>query len=120
MSDERWIDVCASEELGPGEVKVVRISDDRDGTPREALVLRGSDGEVRAYLNRCQHIPIPLDSGTRQFLDRDKRYLECMTHGAIYRLDDGVCVGGPCRGERLRHVYVRSTAGRVTVSGTLD
>jgi nitrite reductase/ring-hydroxylating ferredoxin subunit len=30
----------------------------------------------------------------------------CATHGAIYEPDTGKCVGGPCRGARLRQVQV--------------
>jgi len=59
-------------------------------------VLLGSDGEPRAYLNRCRHLPIPIDSGSRSFLTQDKRHLLCGTHGALYQLDDGLCVAGPC------------------------
>lgn len=120
MSDDRWVDVCALEELVPGLVHCVRIADDHDGRPREALVLRGSDGEPRAYLNRCQHVPIPLDAGSKQFLDREGRYLECATHGAIYRLDDGLCVGGPCRGDTLITLRFRSERGRVAVLGPVS
>ena len=92
--------VCVSEELTSGEVHVVRISDDADG-PREALVYMDERGTPRCFVNRCRHLPIPLDAGSREFLDRKRRYLVCNTHGAMYRLSDGVCERGPCVGERL-------------------
>jgi nitrite reductase/ring-hydroxylating ferredoxin subunit len=68
-----------------------------DRRPREALVLLGSDRRPRAYLNRCRHLPIPIDAGSRNFLSPDGEYLVCGTHGALYRRDDGYCVVGPCQ-----------------------
>jgi nitrite reductase/ring-hydroxylating ferredoxin subunit len=87
--------VCARGELRPDEVRVVDLPRE-DRRPREALVLLGNDGEPRAYLNRCRHLPIPLDAGTREFLSEDGEHLLCGTHGALYRRDDGLCVAGPC------------------------
>lgn len=88
--------VCALNEIKPNQVQVVSLPRGEDKRPREALVLVGSDGEPRAYLNRCRHLPIPLDSGSRQFLTHDGEHLLCNTHGALYRRDDGLCVAGPC------------------------
>jgi nitrite reductase/ring-hydroxylating ferredoxin subunit len=33
--------------------------------------------------------------------------LLCNQHGALYRLDDGWCVSGPCAGEKLVALAVR-------------
>lgn len=88
--------VGARNEIRAGEVTVVALPRGADRRPREALVLLGSDGEPRAYLNRCRHLPIPLDAGSRRFLAEDGEHLLCGTHGALYRQDDGVCVAGPC------------------------
>lgn len=102
--------VCDPAELERGDVKVVRIGRDPDGYVREALVLRDHGGTVRAYLNQCKHLPIPLDGGSRRFFDPDGRLLECGTHGASYRLEDGLCIAGPCEGERLDALPVEETA----------
>ncbi|MFT3922469.1 MAG: Rieske 2Fe-2S domain-containing protein [Myxococcales bacterium] len=87
---------CTRAELSPGMVIPVALTRGANRRPREALVLLGSDGEPRAYLNECRHLPIPIDLGSRRYLTQDKRHLLCGTHGALYRLDDGVCVTGPC------------------------
>jgi nitrite reductase/ring-hydroxylating ferredoxin subunit len=88
--------VGARNEIRPGQVRVVALPRGADRRPREALVLLGSDGEPRAYLNRCRHLPIPIDGGSRNFLAQDGEHLLCGTHGALYRRDDGLCVAGPC------------------------
>lgn len=73
----------------------------REGRPRQAIVVLDDDGIPRAYLNECRHIPVPLDGGSGYVLDHTKRFLMCGTHGALYQRRDGLCVTGPCRGERL-------------------
>lgn len=90
------INVCARGALRTGEVVAVALPKGHDGKPREGLVLLGSDGEPRAYLNRCRHLPVPIDGGSKQYLTRGGEYLLCGLHGALYRLDDGVCIAGPC------------------------
>lgn len=69
-----------------------------DGEPAFALIDRG---RVRAYRNRCPHRGVTLNWVPGRFLDSDGRYLQCATHGALFRPEDGVCVAGPCVGERL-------------------
>jgi nitrite reductase/ring-hydroxylating ferredoxin subunit len=68
---------------------------------REAIVTRDEQDRPRAYLNRCKHLPVPLDGGTRDFFDSTRRYLICGTHGALYERATGFCVSGPCRGKVL-------------------
>ncbi|WP_369056732.1 Rieske (2Fe-2S) protein [Burkholderia gladioli] len=96
--------VCAAEALVDGGAGI-----------RRAARLRGEDGVVffvryegRAYgyLKRCAHVPMELDWNEGQFFESSGLYLMCATHGAIYAPDTGKCVGGPCRGARLRAVEV--------------
>ncbi|MGF1468221.1 MAG: Rieske (2Fe-2S) protein [Sandaracinaceae bacterium] len=97
-------------EVQPGAVLVAALPRVL-GHPRpEALVVRDPEGRLRAYLNRCQHLPVPLDGGSRRFFDPGGRYLVCGTHGARYRLGDGVCEEGPCQGERLLALPLRRDA----------
>lgn len=93
--------VISDVELKQGQVVPCPIGETEEGYPREALVVRDAAGEVRAYLNECQHLPIPIDSGSGDYLSEDGQYLLCSTHGALYRLDDGMCIEGPCIGDAL-------------------
>lgn len=90
------VKACLRSELDERKVVACPLPKGTDRRPREALLLLGSDGEPRAYLNRCRHLPIPIDSGSRQYLTQDGQHLLCGTHGALYRRDDGMCVAGPC------------------------
>jgi len=72
------------------------------------------DEKVYGYLNQCAHVPMELDWNEGQFFDDSGLYLICATHGAIYAPESGRCVGGPCRGAKLRAVQVQE---RETPSG---
>lgn len=98
-------------ELTPAHAVIVPMSPDAGGRPREAIVLIDDTGTPRAYINRCKHVPIPLDGGSRHFFTSDKSALLCGTHGAQYRLTDGYCFKGPCRGTQLTAVELRVEGG---------
>ncbi len=82
------------------------------GRPVRAFVLR-VDGHVRAYINRCLHVPTEMDWQPGEFLDSDKRFIVCSIHGASYEPADGRCVGGPCGRGRLTAVAVQEHDGHV-------
>jgi nitrite reductase/ring-hydroxylating ferredoxin subunit len=74
---------------------------------REAIVILDERDRPRAYLNRCKHLPVPLDGASREFFDSTHRYLICGTHGALYERSTGFCVAGPCRGKALTAIDLR-------------
>ncbi len=82
------------------------------GRPVRAFALR-FDGVVRAYLNRCLHVPVEMDWQPGQFFDSDRRFIICSIHAATYEPEDGRCVGGPCGRGRLTLVAVQEQAGMV-------
>jgi nitrite reductase/ring-hydroxylating ferredoxin subunit len=42
-----------------------------------------------------------------QFLDERRELIVCATHAALFRIDDGRCIAGPCAGAYLRKLSVR-------------
>lgn len=82
------------------------------GRPAKAFALR-FDGEVRAYLNRCVHVPTELDWQPGEFLDSGKSYILCSLHGAAYSPGTGQCIGGPCGRGRLRVIRTEERDGQV-------
>ncbi|MCA9529310.1 MAG: Rieske 2Fe-2S domain-containing protein [Myxococcales bacterium] len=106
--------VCAVDALEVGRVREVDLGRDALGRPRSALVLRPAvDAPVVAYLNRCQHLPIPLGPSSDSLLAPGGQHLVCATHGATYRVDDGHCIFGPCEGAHLAPLEVTVEAGEV-------
>ena len=59
---------------------------------------------VYGYLNRCPHIGIGLNFQPDVFMDLTQRYLLCVNHGALFRVEDGLCLRGPCHGQSLKAV----------------
>lgn len=71
------------------------------------------DGEVVAYLNRCAHVPAEMDWQPGEFLDSDREFIICSTHGAVYEPHTGRCVAGPCVRGRLTPLAVSERDGTV-------
>ncbi|HEY5801103.1 MAG TPA: Rieske 2Fe-2S domain-containing protein [Burkholderiaceae bacterium] len=96
--------ICASGAVQEGG-KGVRFPVLAGGDEGTGFVVR-YDGKVYGYLNRCAHVPVELDWEHGTFFESSGLYLMCSTHGAIYVPETGSCVGGPCKGGRLRTIAV--------------
>lgn len=84
----------------------------RDGTTREVLLTRLTDGSVAAWENHCQHwIDVRLDDGDGAVLRGDE--IVCQHHGAMFDRSTGTCTWGPCEGARLESVGIESVDGTV-------
>jgi nitrite reductase/ring-hydroxylating ferredoxin subunit len=76
-------------------------------------VRRGA--QVLIYVNSCPHLGVALDWAPDRFLTADGARIICATHGAEFRIEDGLCLRGPCRGDRLRTVSFWLEDGMLTV-----
>ncbi len=90
----------------------VRFTVTRHGRQQPAFAVR-YDGVVRAFLNRCGHVPVQLDWMEGEFFDLSGLYLVCATHGASYLPDSGRCAQGPCNGKGLIPLSVVESDGNV-------
>ncbi len=77
-------------------------------------VRRGQD--VFVYVNSCPHIGVPLDWTPNRFLTADGSRIVCATHGAEFDIASGVCLRGPCFGDRLEAVMIQVKDGVVFVA----
>lgn len=112
---------------GPQILVVARLDDIEDPGCREFTVGKGDwpfkgfivrqGDKVFAYENVCRHAGHPLNWTPDDFLTPDGRQLICASHGAIYEIDTGLCVAGPCQGKKLNRVDVRVRGGEVVVRG---
>jgi len=108
---ERKWRVCASEDLADSGLGV-RFQAEWGGVPAPGFAVRWC-GKVHGYLNECAHIPVELDFNEGDFFDLSRSYLICATHGAYYRPDTGLCLGGPCKGARLVKLTMAEEQGEV-------
>lgn len=84
--------VCRTADVAPGESRKFMMP--IRGADEECFVVN-FDGRYHAYVNRCRHVPIPMDWVDNQFFGEQGRYLICQTHNAYYEPDSGECVAGP-------------------------
>lgn len=71
------------------------------------------DAEVFAYINRCPHTGAPLDWTPHQFLDSEATYIQCAMHGALFQIETGRCVAGPCIDQYLEPLPLVIRDGKV-------
>lgn len=58
-------------------------------------------GRVYLYRNRCPHRGIALNWDEQAFLDGSASLIHCAHHGALFLIESGECIAGPCEGEAL-------------------
>ena len=80
----------------------------------EILLVRKGDA-VYGYRNHCPHTGVNLDWMPDQFLDLTESFIQCATHGAMFRIEDGYCLRGPCAGESLQKLYLEVEQGEVVL-----
>ncbi len=73
-----------------------RSFDFRDGDAIFAgfVVRRGET--VVGYVDHCPHAGWRLGSLDDRYLNRAGDHILCFGHGALFRIDDGAAVAGPC------------------------
>jgi nitrite reductase/ring-hydroxylating ferredoxin subunit len=71
------------------------------------------DGQVYVYKNTCPHAGLELNWMPDRFLDRDKEYILCSAHGAMFEISSGFCIAGPCAGSSLQPVAHTVEDGRI-------
>ncbi|MBQ0757012.1 MAG: Rieske (2Fe-2S) protein [Amphritea sp.] len=72
-------------------------------------------GEVFLYENRCPHQGIPLEWMPDVFLDAEKQFIQCSTHGALFTIDQGQCIVGPCVGAKLQTIAFEIIDGALCI-----
>lgn len=111
----------------PSGIILGRREDVADGAAR-AFVLRIGDqrfhgfavrqGEaVSGYVDRCPHAGLPLAQVLDGYLTQDARLIQCSWHGALFAIDDGKCVGGPCAGQGLTPWPLSLRDGMIVTGG---
>lgn len=85
-----------------------------EGPQGEIFAVR-LDSDVFAYRNRCPHTGVNLNWQPNQFLNADGALIQCAIHGAQFRIEDGLCVWGPCTGESLEALPTNVVDGKVQI-----
>lgn len=100
--------LCTADEVAEGQSRGFEVAG-------ETLFAVRKDGQLYAYRNRCPHRGIPLEWLPDQFLDASASLIQCATHGALFLIESGECVAGPCAGQSLQVLAIREDAQGIWV-----
>ena len=113
----QWQTVCQQGELQPGQPLEFRIQ--RPVPEPGAMPLTGflllHDGQPQAYVNQCPHLGIELNWMPGKFMDADNLFIQCSTHGALFKPGTGECIAGPCQGDALTALDLRIEDGTIQI-----
>jgi nitrite reductase/ring-hydroxylating ferredoxin subunit len=96
--------ICSLSDLANPGSREFKI--ERSQWPLYGFVVRKAD-VIAAYVNRCPHAGHPLNLRPDRFFTPDESLLMCNSHGALFQVDDGRCVAGPCSGKALTRIPIR-------------
>lgn len=82
----------------------------RAGRFHGSVVRRGDS--VHGYVDRCPHAGLPLAQTLDNYLTPDGALIACSWHSALFAVDTGECVGGPCMGKSLTSWPVALSKGK--------
>lgn len=92
-------EICKLEDVPDNDAKgMVTVV---EGKQRNIFVARKGEAAF-AYLNWCPHNQVLIDQIPNKFFNAEKSYIQCSKHGALFQVEDGFCVEGPCEGESLK------------------
>lgn len=106
---ENDVPLCALSDLEERQTLELSIEQ------RQLFAIR-LDNQIHAYWNSCPHRGIPLNWMPNQFLDGDGALIQCASHGALFEIDSGRCIAGPCHGDSLDPVTVHCDSGQYFVT----
>jgi len=101
--------LCRSDALAEGAAKSITLG---EGLAQREILLVRRNG-LFAYVNSCPHQGTPLETFADRFFTADGKFLLCSTHGAQFRIEDGVCVHGPCLGKHLTPLAISEGDGEI-------
>jgi nitrite reductase/ring-hydroxylating ferredoxin subunit len=101
--------LCHSNSIAEGKSKGFQLGE------RFIFAVKKHD-RIYLYENVCPHLGIQLEWQPDEFLDIEASMIQCSSHGALFRIEDGECLLGPCQGQSLIAVDFTMIAGQIDVA----
>ena len=120
MTKAQVFALCDMYDLKAGEARgfsLLRREAEGVARPFTLVVVQTKDGRYFGYANSCPHTGVWLNVRSCGYLDEAGRDLVCSRHGARFDVETGVCLEGPCEGEKLEAFCVTALAGDVCLLG---
>ena len=106
---EQEIPLCSLNDIEEGHSIEMIIQE------RPLFAVRKAD-TIYAYWNICPHRGSPLNWSPNQFLTFDNQAIQCAFHGALFEIDSGLCILGPCSGDHLQAIELNQDGHNYSIS----
>lgn len=103
--------LCRLDELFEGDSRGF----DPEGRGQASVFAVCHGGAVRVYTDNCPHHGTPMAWRRDAYLNAAGDRIVCAAHGAQFEIDTGLCVLGPCLGDRLQSVPWRVEGGELVI-----
>ncbi len=88
------------------------------GEGRDTMFVVRRGEAVFGWRNACPHYDGARMAWRKdEFLSADRSRIMCSAHGALFRIEDGICEVGPCLGQALTQVPLERRGDEVTLVG---
>jgi len=104
--------ICHLEDILDGHARGFEVTVNEQTVP-VICIRQGCSAFV--YKNSCPHTGVNLEWQPDQFLDDTLQYIVCSSHGALFQVEDGYCVAGPCAGDSLKILPIELNEGELYV-----
>lgn len=106
--------LCQWNDIEEGQSRGFQLQEDNQSSAMSIIAVK-KNGQLYLYRNLCPHAWIPLEWVPDDFLTSDGSLIQCANHGALFTLDTGECIAGPCAGQALQAVDVLREGSQVYV-----
>lgn len=89
---------------------------DPSGRGQDTLFAVRSQGVLHLWRDRCPHAGTPMAWRRHAYLNAAGDRIVCAAHGALFEPDTGLCVSGPCLGQRLQPVAFAIDGGEIVAT----
>ena len=71
-----------------------------------SVVIIQKEQRFYAYENVCPHFSVQLDYKEGQFSLYQNQVIMCAHHSALFDIETGMCIDGPCKGKHLQVISI--------------
>jgi nitrite reductase/ring-hydroxylating ferredoxin subunit len=99
--------LCHVTDIAEGEAKGFLPS---PSAKRKVIVLQ-RNGVLHGWLDSCPHYAggTPMAWRSNAYMSGDGQHIACHSHGALFDMETGECILGPCLGQSLSRVDLHVT-----------
>ncbi|UOO89263.1 Rieske 2Fe-2S domain-containing protein [Vitreoscilla massiliensis] len=83
-----------------------------------SVVIIQKDQRYYAYENVCPHFSVQLDYKEGQFSLYQNQVIMCAHHSALFDIETGVCIDGPCKGKQLQVIEIEHKNAKIFLAST--